>query len=215
MSPKKPTAKAIKATLAKHSPQRLQVIDACAAKGCLNPPDVKAKGIGYCAQHMPLSPKAAKAAKAIKVVALSEEELAEGFEKLIKNPKLTGLARVAGIPPEAKKKATPGAVKLIEKLRTAGWSDAQIGLAVGIQDTGNLPRDTVWKWRKAKAACPCLKELRALVQLPVPQKVMRGSIRAPKAPSQVSARVNAKLDDPRQLRLALEGIRDALTAALK
>jgi hypothetical protein len=57
MSPRKPTAKSIRAAVEKHTPKAapapkkapsIVIQDACAAKGCVNPP---AKG-GFCEEHL-------------------------------------------------------------------------------------------------------------------------------------------------------------------
>jgi len=203
--PRKPTAAAIKKAVEAHAapvrksgPKKAPAIviqDACAAKGCINPP---AKG-GFCSEHLvqaQLAQLIAGTSTPAKKPATPKAEVAaakEAVKKLAQAPRKD--PKKAEVPAAA---PTPEAVTIIERLRSKGWSDRDIGETLGVGE-GTVARDLVWRWRKGRVPCPKMAELKELLSKPLAS--VKGSL---KVKEEKAARVNApRLDDPRQMALDL------------
>lgn len=190
----KKSPKATKVTTGKKAqPQvtnKIVIRDACAQDGCTREP---IKGSSYCAEHDALH-QALKAMKGVEVVANAAPAAAP--------------APTSALPEEASVFKTVPAV--INELRRRGWTDFQIGAAVGVG--ANSRRSTVWAWRTGKATTDKLAALQALLAFPAPggktiAKTVRSAVKAAYA-----VRAPApKVVDPRQLFLDL---RDALNRVI-
>lgn len=218
---------------------KVHIADACAWPMCELPP---MKGASYCLPHAKQAQADIEAmVRASEDAKRTQQPAAPGLQKLF-----ASIGAPAKPEPKAKKEKAPKAPKaevpaeneapaIIYALRAKGWSDGQIGLAMGANL--NALRSTVWGWRMGKRACQDIAGLKALLLLDAPsgdwkaaktekpekkpakakapkaeaakEQVETGSLKAPAAPQ--AAKTAVPYSDERQLMLEL---RDALNAVL-
>lgn len=214
-SPTQPNRSTTMSKTTKPATTKLAIEDACSAPGCIAPP---AKSSSYCAKHEgydphPKAPK--KARPAPSEMPSNAKATAEAFRTMLtKAPKAAKAAKApkAAVASNGLEVAPGETLDVMTRLYAKGWGNGSISRALGVRN------QVAYGWGHGTISRR-LPELYALLHLDAPAALARGrkpsadevtgAIRAP-SDAQASPRMNRKLDDPRQLVLALLNVVDGI-----